>query len=30
MLALGPALGVLAMGRLRSLPEAVKMAGGRR
>jgi len=30
ILALGPALGVLAMGRLRSLPEAVKMAGGRR
>ena len=29
-LAVGPALGVLAMGRLRLVPEAVKMAGGRR
>ena len=29
-LAVGPALGVLAMGRLRSVPEAVKLAGGRR
>ena len=29
-LAIGPALGVLAMGRLRSLPEARRMAGGRR
>ena len=29
-LAIGPALGVLAMGRLRSLPEAARMAGGRR
>jgi MFS family permease len=29
-LALGPALGVLAMGRLRTLPESLKMAGGRR
>ena len=30
MLAIGPALGVLAMGRLRALPEAAGMAGGRR
>jgi MFS family permease len=30
MLAVGPALGVLAMGRLRALPEAASMAGGRR
>jgi MFS family permease len=30
MLALGPALGVLAMGRLRTLPESAKLAGGRR
>jgi MFS family permease len=30
MLAIGPALGVLAMGRLRALPEAASMAGGRR
>src|SRR5207245_830841 len=29
-LAIGPALGVLAMGRLRSTPEALKLAGGRR
>ncbi|MBI1848142.1 MAG: MFS transporter [Candidatus Rokubacteria bacterium] len=29
-LALGPALGVVAMARLRSLPESTKMAGGRR
>jgi hypothetical protein len=29
-LAIGPALGVLAMGRLRTLPEAAAMAGGRR
>ena len=29
-LAIGPALGVLAMGRLRGMPEAVKLAGGRR
>jgi len=29
-LAIGPALGVLAMWRLRSLPESAKMAGGRR
>ena len=29
-LAIGPGLGVLAMGRLRSLPEARRMAGGRR
>jgi len=29
-LALGPALGVLAMGRLRGLPEALRLAGGRR
>src|SRR5512144_339725 len=30
MLAIGPALGVLAMGRLRALPEAASMASGRR
>jgi hypothetical protein len=30
LLAIGPALGVLAMGRLRTLPEAAGMAGGRR
>jgi MFS family permease len=30
MLAAGPALGVLAMARLRALPEAGRMAGGRR
>jgi hypothetical protein len=30
VLAIGPALGVLAMGRLRTLPEAAAMAGGRR
>jgi len=29
-LAIGPALGVLAMGRLRALPEALRLAGGRR
>jgi len=29
-LAVGPALGVIAMGRLRALPEASRMAGGRR
>ncbi len=29
-LAIGPALGVLAMARLRAAPEAVRMAGGRR
>jgi MFS family permease len=29
-LAAGPALGVLAMGRLRTMPEATRMAGGRR
>ena len=29
-LAIGPALGVAAMGRLRGLPEATKLAGGRR
>ena len=29
-LAIGPFLGVVAMGRLRSLPEAARMAGGRR
>ena len=29
-LAIGPALGVLAMGRLRALPEAMKLAEGRR
>ena len=30
LLAPGPALGVLAMARLRAAPEAVRMAGGRR
>ena len=30
ILAIGPALGVVAMGRLRALPEAAAMAGGRR
>jgi MFS family permease len=30
MLGVGPAFGVLAMGRLRTLPEAASMAGGRR
>jgi MFS family permease len=30
LLAIGPALGVIAMARLRGLPEAQKMAGGRR
>ncbi len=30
LLAVGPALGVLAMARLRASPEAAKMAGGRR
>jgi MFS family permease len=29
-LAVGPALGVVAMGRLRTLPESAKLAGGRR
>jgi MFS family permease len=29
-LAIGPALGVLAMGRLRAIPESIRMAGGRR
>ena len=29
-LAIGPFLGVIAMGRLRTLPEAIKIAGGRR
>jgi MFS family permease len=29
-LAIGPALGVVAMGRLRTLPESSKLAGGRR
>ncbi len=29
-LAIGPALGVVAMGRLRTLPESAKLAGGRR
>ncbi len=29
-LATGPALGVLAMARLRALPESSKMAGGKR
>ena len=30
VLALGPAVGIVSMLRLRALPEAVKMAGGRR
>jgi MFS family permease len=30
ILAVGPALGVVAMGRLRALPESLKLAGGRR
>ena len=30
VLAIGPALGVVAMARLRSLPEALQLAGGRR
>jgi MFS family permease len=30
ILALGPLVGIIAMGRLRSRPEATKMAGGRR
>ncbi|MGH7345124.1 MAG: MFS transporter [Candidatus Rokuibacteriota bacterium] len=30
VLTIGPALGVLAMGRLRAAPEATKLAGGRR
>lgn len=30
LLAIGPALGVLAMARLRTLPESSRMAGGRR
>jgi len=30
VLAVGPFLGVIAMGRLRALPEALKLAGGRR
>ena len=29
-LAIGPVLGVIAMGRLRALPESLKLAGGRR
>src|SRR5262249_16646888 len=29
-LAIGPALGIVAMGRLRTLPEASRLAGGRR
>ncbi|MCC2099541.1 MAG: MFS transporter, partial [Hyphomicrobiales bacterium] len=29
-LAIGPALGVVAMLRLRAMPEAAKLAGGRR
>ena len=29
-LAIGPFLGVIAMGRLRTLPEAEKIAGGRK
>jgi MFS family permease len=30
LLAAGPAIGIVAMGRLRGLPESVRMAGGRR
>ena len=30
LLAIGPAIGILAMGRLRRLPEASRMAAGRR
>ncbi|GAC1668634.1 MAG: hypothetical protein NVS9B8_11090 [Candidatus Limnocylindrales bacterium] len=30
VLAVGPAVGIVAMGRLRNLPEATRMAGGRR
>lgn len=30
LLAVGPAVGIVAMGRLRNLPEATRMAGGRR
>ena len=30
LLAIGPALGILAMARLRSEPEALRLAGGRR
>ena len=30
ILAIGPALGIVAMMRLRSLPESLKLAGGRR
>jgi MFS family permease len=30
LLTVGPVLGVIAMGRLRALPEARRMAGGRR
>jgi hypothetical protein len=30
VLAVGPFLGVAAMGRLRNLPESLKLAGGRR
>ena len=29
-LAIGPALGVVAMARLRAAPESLKLAGGRR
>jgi hypothetical protein len=29
-LAIGPALGIVAMGRLRALPEASRLANGRR
>ncbi len=30
MLAIGPLLGFIAMGRLRAMPEATRLAGGRR
>jgi hypothetical protein len=30
MLAVGPLLGFIAMGRLRNMPEAIRLAGGRR
>jgi MFS family permease len=30
LLAVGPAVGIVAMGRLRAMPEAARMAGGRR
>jgi hypothetical protein len=30
LLALGPAIGIVARGRLRGMPEALRMAGGHR